>query len=60
MSTSAAIADSLLRRAFGRRARSSGPAASPPRRRPQAWFDFFVEPRTSHVPRRFRDEPSWI
>jgi len=47
MSTSAALADSRLRRAFGRRVRPSGPAAPPTRRRPQTWFDFIVEPRTS-------------
>jgi len=54
MSTSAAIADSLLWRAFGRRTRPFGPAASPTRRRAQTWRSFFIAPCASQRTARVR------
>jgi len=57
MGISAAIADSLLRRAFGRRARPFGPAASPTRRRAQTWRSFFIALYALDVLHEYASDP---
>jgi len=56
MNTSAAIADPLLRRAFGRRARPS----DPPRTARVRIGSSGLARRSRDAAQRFRDEPSWI